>query len=79
MRNEHECAAEFEQAFFQNFEGGDIEIVGRLVEEEDLGLHGEGAGDGDALLLAAAQLVGAMPGAMAETNQLQHLGGPHRR
>lgn len=33
----------------------------------------EGAGDGDALLLAAGQLVGPVPGLVTELDQLQHL------
>src|SRR6202035_2042265 len=36
-----------------------VEVAGRLVGEKDRGLVGQGAGDGDALLLAAAQVVGA--------------------
>ena len=35
-----------------------VERAGGLVEEHDLGLHGEGAGDGDALLLTAGKLGG---------------------
>ena len=33
-----------------------VERGGRLVEEHDLGLHGQGARDGDPLLLAAGEL-----------------------
>ena len=33
--------------------GGGIKVTGRLVGKQDDGLAGEGAGDGDALLLAA--------------------------
>ena len=33
-----------------------VEGRGRFVEEHDLGVHGQGAGDGHALLLAAGKL-----------------------
>ena len=35
----------------------DVERRGRLVEDDDLGRHGDGAGNPDTLPLAAAQLV----------------------
>ena len=35
-----------------------IESRGGLIEKKDLGPHGKGPGDGDALLLAAGQLIG---------------------
>ncbi len=35
-----------------------IQSGGGFVEEQDLGVHGQGSGDGDPLLLAAGQLVG---------------------
>jgi hypothetical protein len=35
-----------------------VERRGRLVEQHDLGLHAQRAGDGDALLLAARKLAG---------------------
>ena len=36
-----------------------IERAGDLVEQHDLGFHGQGAGDGDALLLAAGEIATA--------------------
>jgi len=38
--------------------GGGIEGGGRFVGEDDGGVAGEGAGDGDALLLAAGEVGG---------------------
>ena len=35
---------------------GRVEVSGRLVGEDDVGVHGQGAGDGDALHLAAGEL-----------------------
>ena len=40
------------------FTGAGVEIAGRLVGEEHRGIDGERAGDGDALTLAAGELVG---------------------
>ena len=40
--------------------GVEVEVAGRLVGEDDGGVVGEGAGDGDALLLSAGKLVGAV-------------------
>ena len=48
-----------------------VEVAGRLVREEDLGVVGQGAGDGDALLLAAGKLVWMMAGAVAEAHQIE--------
>src|SRR5882672_3529276 len=51
-----------------------IEVTRGLVREEHGGLAGEGAGDGDALLLAAGELRGKMLGAMAHADLLEGLG-----
>ena len=54
----------------------DIERRGRLVEHDDLGLDHERAGDGDALALAAAELVGIDVGvARRQADALQHRKG----
>jgi hypothetical protein len=52
-------------------EGGE-----RLVEEEDLGLTGEGARQGHALLLAARELVGVAGLQAGQACQRHHLGDP---
>ena len=44
----------------------DIESIERLVEEEDVGLLGKGAGDEGSLLLAAGELVDLPVGNIAE-------------
>src|SRR5207245_4518280 len=41
------------------FAGGLVQVGGGFVGEDEVGLTGQGAGDGDALLLAAAQLARA--------------------
>jgi hypothetical protein len=46
-----------------------VEGAKRFVEEEDFGLGGEGAGEGDALALAAGELVGE---AVAEAGEADH-------
>ena len=49
-----------------------IEIAQRLVEQERLGLLDDGAADGDALALAARELVGP---ALQQMRDLQDVGG----
>ena len=45
-----------------------VEGGGRLVEEHDLGVHGKGAGNGDALLLPAGKLGGVERGTLGEAH-----------
>jgi hypothetical protein len=37
VRDQDQSAAKFEQAFFEDFEGGDVEVVGGLVEQKNVG------------------------------------------
>ena len=53
--------------------GLDVEGAGRLVGEDQPRAAHEGAGDRDALLLAAGELVGHGPQALAEPDALEHL------
>ena len=52
-----------------------VEGAGGLVEVDDLRVHAEGAGDGDALLLAAGELVGDLGGVLLEAQAAQELHG----
>ena len=56
--------------------GGLVEVAGRLVGEDDGGPANEGAGDGDALALAARELGGTGMGAPGQADQLQSVEGP---
>ena len=47
-----------------------VEVAGGLVGEDDGGAGDEGAGDGDALLLAAGELVGAVVEAALDVEQV---------
>src|ERR1043165_6981350 len=47
--------------------------AGRLGEQEHLGVVDQGAGDGDALLLAAGELVRLLALVLAELHQVEHL------
>ena len=47
----------------------------RLVEQEHAGLDGEGAREGDALLLAARQLMGILGHVIGQTHELQQFAG----
>ena len=60
----------FDEQVFQPFDGGDVEVVGRLVEEQDLGRHGQGLRQGQALFLAAGQ--GADAGLRIESETVDH-------
>ena len=62
----------FEQAH-DFFTGGAVEVAGRFVGEDHRRLHDRGAGDGDALALAAGKLVRAVAGAVAQTVVLERL------
>ncbi len=48
-----------------------VEGGGGFVEEEDVGLQGQGAGDGDALLLASGELEGIGVGLLGEAHLVQ--------
>src|ERR1022692_1507230 len=48
-----------------------VEVPGRLVGEQEPGAGDEGAGEADALLLAAAQLAGAMICARGEADLVE--------
>ena len=50
-----------------------VEGAGRLVEIDDLGVGGEGAGDGHTLLLTARELAGVVVGPVGEADLFQHL------
>ena len=52
-----------------------IERRGRLVEEHDLGLHRQRAGDGDALLLAAGEIGRIDVGFVGNADAFQQLLG----
>src|SRR5947209_1266261 len=56
-----------------------VERRGRLVEQNDGGFHGDRAGDGNALLLAAGELVRALVEMLAEKYPLEMLAGAFPR
>src|SRR5262249_34693857 len=51
--------------------GRRVEVAGRLVAEHGVGLGGQGAGGGDALHLAAGQLLGEVVGAVGQPDVFQ--------
>ena len=55
MGDEDERALEFEESFFEDLEGGNVEVVGGLVEEQDVGGLKHEARDEDAGALASAE------------------------
>ncbi len=56
--------------------GFDVEVAGRFVGEKDSWLIHQGAGDGDALALAAAEMLGAVPEAVIQAHFFQQVFGP---
>ena len=56
-----------------------VERAGGLVAQQHVRALGDGARDGDALLLAARELGREVVDAVAEPDQRQRLGGVHRR
>ena len=53
-----------------------VERGGDLVEEENLGVHHEGAHDGDALALAAGELARVVVGAVSQADALEQFVRP---
>ncbi len=53
--DQHQGAGEIGEAVFEDFEGGNVEVVGGLVEQQDVGGLQHEAGDQDARLLAAGE------------------------
>ena len=49
-----------------------IEVGGRLVSQDELGVGSKRPGDCDALLLSAGELIGAVMGAVGESDCFQH-------
>ncbi len=58
--------------FFNHF---GVKGRGRFVEEHDFGLHRQGAGDGDPLLLAARELTGVLVGLVGDAYPFEQLQG----
>ena len=80
MRDQHERGAALlvtgEQQFDDLAPGHFVEIAGRLVGDEDGGVRGKCAGEGDALLFAARQLRWVMPESMIEADSGELGAGP---
>ena len=78
VRDEHQGrlapALQAEQQVDDLLAGLAVEVAGRLVGQDDLRARAQGAGDGDALLLAAGELRREMIGAMRQP----HLGEQRR-
>ena len=58
-----------EQKFDDVASGCLVEIAGRFVGDDDGGIGRQGAGERDALLLAAGQFGGIMPGALRQSDR----------
>ena len=54
---------------------GGVEVAGRFVGQEDAGVVGQGAGNGDALLFAAGEVLAVAADLVAKADHLQEHGG----
>ena len=79
VRDEHDGDAvaliQFAEQRHDFLAGVGVEIAGRLVGQQQLGLVDQCACNGDALLLPAGYLVGTRARVLSETDFLQHLVG----
>ena len=66
VADEDDAGAEGFEFGFEPFDGGEVEVVGGFVEEEEVGRGGEGAGEGGAALLAAGEGGGMLGAVEAE-------------
>src|SRR5690606_23298817 len=72
-----EFAVDAGEGFEDEDAGGDVEGAGGLIAEQDAGALGDGAGDGDALLLAAGELAGEVIGAVGQADEGEGLARLH--
>ena len=82
VRDDDGERAEFAVRALDGFEHDDaglhVERASRFVAEQDFRAFGDGAGDGDALLLTAGELRGKMVQTRREPHHVQRLFGRHR-
>jgi hypothetical protein len=68
-------AAGRDEFLFEQFDGEDVDVVGRLVEQEQVRLLGEGLGQGGAAGLAAGEvdvgLCGSRPKVSSQASAVQ--------
>jgi hypothetical protein len=79
VRDEEDGAASVAGEFLQELDdfapGLTVERGGRFIGEDQLGSGGEGAGDGDALLLSPRKAAGEVVEPVAEAHALEQVGG----
>ena len=73
QRGEAGVADDLEQGAHHAVAGRVVEVAGRLVGQQDLGVVGERADDRDALLLAAREPRRAVPRRSAEADPVEQL------
>ena len=66
---------QIDQDFHDNVCATGVQIASRFIEQQNLGLVGDGSGDSDSLLLTTGQLVGEVIHALLEAHILQKLSG----
>ncbi len=66
MADDHQSGAALAKILFQPLDGGQIEMVGWLVEQQNVGIGGERAGERSAAGFAAGQVAGVFRAGQAE-------------
>src|SRR5580698_6653455 len=75
MRDEYHCAREFLQGLLENLERGNVEIVRRLIEDEDVcGLQHQ-ASDEHASALATAETFDGLAKLIARKEEFRGVAG----
>ena len=69
MADDQQGEPGLDQLVLQQFDGQDVEVVGRLVQQQQVGLFGEGLGQGGATGLAAGQALRGFFGVQTEGGQ----------
>ena len=79
MGDQHQRRAQTLQLGFQPFDGRQIEMVGGLVEEQDVGPGRQSAGERGAAPLPAGEMGGVLLARQAELAQQGEGAGVHHR
>src|SRR5437764_42073 len=75
MGYQHQRTAKFEQALFENFERRDVEIVGGLIQQENVGMLQHELSDQHAGPFAAGKPLHRLTELLARKQELRRPGG----
>ncbi len=75
QHREASALPELQQKILHGLTNLQIQGAKGLIEEQHLGIGGQGAGDGDPLLHSARELTGQLSGCILQTHHLEEVGG----